>query len=237
MSSHSTDHLDADGFDADGFEDDEDDDVEEELGPLDRTRPTEHERAGGAHRELSWLLVISGLLGLWASVALTLDYFHTLQDPSFVPACDLNPLIGCGVFLASEQSSAFGFPNVIIGLVAFPVVIATGVLLTGGVRMPRWYWRGLWAGTVFGIGFVTWLQYQALTSIGALCPYCLVIWIATIPLFVHTSARTVQNGALPAGDGLRSLLVANRWIITVLWYLVVLAAAVLLLWDKWLLVF
>lgn len=225
------DDLDGDDLDVDLDSD------ESALIPLDRSLPDEHARAGGAGRELTLVLVLGGLLGLWASIALTIDYLHTLQDPDFVPACDLNPLIGCGVFLASEQSNVFGFPNILIGLIAYPVVITTGVLLAGRVRLPRWYWQGLLLGSTFGVVFVTWLQYQAFTSIRALCPYCVVIWLATIPIFVHTLARTVQNGSVPGGDGLRSLLVGNRWVITALWYLVVVAAAVLILWDKWLLVF
>ncbi|WP_154794744.1 vitamin K epoxide reductase family protein [Occultella kanbiaonis] len=227
-----------DRTDADDFADDDLDDELEPVPPAGaRSVPNEHERLGGSRREYAILTIIAGLAGLWASVRLTLDYFEVIKDPNFTPACDINPLIGCGVFLASEQSSAFGFPNVLIGLIAFPVVITTGVLLLAGLRLPRWYWRGFFAGTVFAIAFVTWLQVQALTQIGALCPYCLVIWAVIIPLFVHTTARSVQNGALPGGPGLRSFLVGNRWIITALWYLLVVAAAVLAFGEKWLLVF
>lgn len=224
--------------DADDLATDDDlQDVRDAVEQADRTAATPHERAGGSGREYAWLLIVGGLLGLIAALALTLDYFHVLEDENYTPACDINPLIGCGRFLESDQSHAFGFPNVIIGLVAYPVLMAIGALLAGGVRLPRWTWRTLLVGTVFGIGFVTWLQVQALAVIGALCPYCVVVWIATIPIFVHTVARTVQNGALGGGDGLRAFLVGNRWIITVLWYLLVVAAAVLIFWDKWLLVF
>ncbi|UFU01780.1 vitamin K epoxide reductase family protein [Ruania suaedae] len=201
------------------------------------TSADRHVAAGGSGREYAILTAAAGILGLLAAVELMLDYLRVVADPSYVPACDINPLIGCGIFLGSWQSSAFGIPNTIIGMIAFPVLIATGVLLLSRVRLPRWYWRGLLAGATFGIGFVTWLQYQAFTQIGALCPYCLVVWIAVIPFFVHTVARSMENGALPAPAGLRSFVVPNRWLLTVIWYLAVVAAAAFGLGDAWLLVF
>ncbi|HLS25937.1 MAG TPA: vitamin K epoxide reductase family protein [Beutenbergiaceae bacterium] len=198
---------------------------------------TEHERTGGAGRGYALLLLISGLLGTLASIALTVDYINLLRNPDYVPACDINPLIGCGTFLGSPQASAFGFPNVIIGLVAFPVVATIAVVLFTQARLPRWFWRGLLLGTVFGIGFVTWLQYQSFTQIGALCPYCMLVWLVMIPLFVHTVARCAQNGALPAGQGLRTFLVRYRWALTALWYLAVVAGAMFGLGDRLLLMF
>lgn len=199
--------------------------------------PTEHQRAGGASGGFSLLMIITGVLGAVAAVALTLDYINLLRDPDYVPACDLNPLVGCGMFLGSEPASAFGFPNVIIGMVTFPVVVAIGVMLAGGVRLPRWFWRGIVAGVTFGIGFVTWLQWKSFTDIGGLCPYCMVVWAVMIPLFVHTVARAVQNGALPGGTGLALFLVRYRWALTALWYLAVVAAAMFGLGDRLLLMF
>ncbi len=196
-----------------------------------------HVAAGGSGREYAVLAVITGVLGLLAAIELMLDYLRITADPDYVPACDLNPLIGCGQFLESWQSSAFGIPNTIIGMAAFPVVLATGMMLFGRARLPRWYWRGLLAGATFGIGFVTWLQYQAITQIGALCPYCLVVWLVVIPFFVHTVARSMQNGALPVPAGLRDFVVPNRWLLTVIWYLAVIAAAAFGLGDAWLVLF
>lgn len=205
-----------------------------EISPVsDRWAGTEHERAGGASRGYAILLLITGALGTLAAAALNIEYIHKLIDPDAALACDINPFITCGTFLGTPQSAAFGFPNVVIGMVAFPVVVATGAVLLGGVRLPRWYWRGLLVGTVFGIGFVTWLQYQALSSIRAICPWCALVWAVMIPLFVHTLARTSQNGALPAGPGLRSLLVQYRWVLTGLWWLVVAAVALIALADRW----
>jgi uncharacterized membrane protein len=49
--------------------------------------------------------------------------------------------------------------------------------LLAGASFKRWFWRGLEIGTIFGLGFVHWLIFQALYRINALCPYCMVVWV------------------------------------------------------------
>lgn len=186
----------------------------------------------GASREFGWVAVITGVLGLWASAALAIDYINRiLQGDDYVAVCDINPMIGCGLFLDSDAASAFGIPNIVVGVAAFPVVITLGALVLGRVELPRWIWRGAVLGGLFGIGFVTWLQYQAIFVLDGLCPYCLVIWTAMIPLFVHLVARAGEAGALGLPAGFARQLVRNRWIIVVLWYLVVIAVIMLVLGE------
>lgn len=198
---------------------------------------TAHQRAGGATPGFGLLLVITGVVGALAAVALTLDYINMLRDPTYVPTCDLNPLVGCGDFLGSPQASAFGFPNVVIGMLTFPVVVTIGVMLLAGGRAPRWFWRAMVVGTAFGVAFVSWLQYVSFNVIGALCPYCMVVWVVMIPLFVHTVARAAQNGAIPASTAMATFLVRYRWALTGLWYLLVVAGAMFGLGDRLLLIF
>ncbi|PRC55922.1 hypothetical protein C6A85_41245, partial [Mycobacterium sp. ITM-2017-0098] len=83
-------------------------------------------------------------------------------------------------------------PNPLIGIVSFAVVVVTGVLALAKVNLPRWYWAGLAAGTLLGTGFVHWLIFQSLYRIGALCPYCMVVWAVTIPLLVVVASAAVQ---------------------------------------------
>ena len=104
--------------------------------------------------------------------------------------------------MTTPQASAFGFPNSLIGIAAFAVVTVTGVLAVAKVPLPRWYWVGLAAGDAVGAGFVHWLIFQSLYRIGALCPYCMVVWVATISLLVVVAS--IAFG--PAGDG-----EAARW--------------------------
>ena len=94
--------------------------------------------------------------------------------------------------MITPQASAFGFPNPLIGIVAFTVVVVTGVLAVAKVRLPRWYWAGLAVGTLLGVVFVHWLIFQSLYRIGALCPYCMVVWAVTIPLLVVVSSIALR---------------------------------------------
>jgi len=90
-------------------------------------------RAGGAvfggGRALAWLLVITGAAGLVAAWVITLDKFALLQDPNFVPACSLNPVVTCGNIMKSGQAAAFGFPNPLLGLVAYGMVMCAGAII------------------------------------------------------------------------------------------------------------
>jgi hypothetical protein len=52
-----------------------------------------------------------------------------------------------------------------------------------GVTLPRWVWLSLQAGAVFGLLFGHWLIFQSLYEIGALCPYCMVVWVVMITVF------------------------------------------------------
>ncbi|MFJ6622760.1 vitamin K epoxide reductase family protein [Kitasatospora sp. NPDC091335] len=193
-------------------------------------------RTYGASRPFAWLLLIGGAVGLFASAVLTLDKIRLLKDPSYVPSCNINPIISCGSIMRSDQAEAFGFPNSLIGLVAFGVVIAVGAGLLSGAAYRRWFWLGLQAGTVFGAGFVTWLMYQALYRIGALCPYCMVVWAAVIPLFWYTTLHNLRSGVIPVGPRLRVAVreaARYHWVVPALWYAVIALLVLDRFWYYW----
>lgn len=98
------------------------------------------ERAAGGSRAFAVLLVLTGAAGLLASWVITLDKFKLLEDPGFTPGCSLNPVVSCGSVMTSDQASAFGFPNPMLGLVAYGVVVCVGASLLAGAAFPRWYW-------------------------------------------------------------------------------------------------
>jgi len=174
-------------------------------------------------RPFGWLLVITGVVGWLASGILVLEKLEVLKDPNHATVCDVNPWISCGQVMQTWQSSVFGFPNMFIGIVAFAITTTVGMALLAGARFARWYWLGLQAGITLGFIFVVWLWSQALYSIRILCPFCMVVWAAMIPLFVWVTVRNVVHGVIPAPAGLARILGDSGWIITALLYVAVIA--------------
>ncbi|NDA50337.1 MAG: aminotransferase class V-fold PLP-dependent enzyme [Actinobacteria bacterium] len=190
-----------------------------------------------SYRVTPWVLIIGGFFGLLAAFELTLEKIAVTADPNYIPECDINPVLSCGSIITTDQASAFGFPNPIMGLIGFPVVISMGVLLLSKVELPRWVWLGLNLGALFGFGFAIWLITQSLYVIGALCPWCMVVWAATIPVFWIVTADNAAAGRLSgrSGPGAVAQTVGSlRWVLIGASYLVVLALIFIRWMDFWL---
>ncbi|WP_116201814.1 vitamin K epoxide reductase family protein [Amycolatopsis circi] len=180
-----------------------------------------------ASRGLAWLYLVGGALGLAAAVTLTLEKLARLTDPSYVPSCSINPVLSCGSVMDSAQAAVFGFPNPLLGVAAFPVVVTIGVALLTGYDPPRWVWSGLQIGTLLGTGFVHWLIGQSLYRIHALCPYCMVVWVVTIALFWYTTLHNLAGTRI--GGALRRVHSG----VLALWYVAIVVLILAEFWDYW----
>ncbi|MFC0598813.1 vitamin K epoxide reductase family protein [Streptomyces palmae] len=187
----------------------------------------------GASRAFAWLLVVAGSLGLLGSFVISIDKIKLLEDPGFVPGCSLNAVVSCTSVMQSEQASAFGFPNPLIGLAAFAVVIAIGFGLLSGATYPRWHWIGLNVGTLLGTVFCMWLMTQALYDIGALCLWCALVWLATIALFWYTTVHNIRHGIIPAPRALVAGVLEFHWALPTTWYLVIAMLVGTRFWSYW----
>lgn len=180
-----------------------------------------------------YVLLVGGIIGLIASFVIMDDKIKLLQDPNYHPACSINPIISCGSVMQSTQSNAFGFTNPFIGLVAFPVLVFTGVLLVSGVKLKRWHWLGLNAGALFGVAFVHWLFFESVYRIQALCPYCMGVWLVTITTFWYVTLYNLQSGNLRVPmrlKGIANFVQAHHLDILLVWLL---AIAGLILHHFW----
>jgi hypothetical protein len=70
---------------------------------------------------------------------------------------------------------------------------------------------------------VVWLWSQALYVIHILCPFCMIVWAAMIPLFVWVTIRNISHGVIPLPAGAAKILGDSGWIITALLYVAVIA--------------
>ncbi|MGW7530448.1 vitamin K epoxide reductase family protein [Streptomyces sp. NPDC054783] len=189
--------------------------------------------AVGGSRGFALLLVITGAAGLLASWVITLDKFKLLENPNFKPGCSLNPVVSCGSVMKSAQASVFGFPNPMLGLVAYGIVICVGMSLLAGAAFPRWYWLTFDAGCLFGVGFVSWLQFESLYRINALCLWCCLAWVATIVMFWYVTSFAVRHRFLPAPAPVRAFFAEFTWALPLLHTGVVGMLILTRWWDFW----
>jgi uncharacterized membrane protein len=181
----------------------------------------------------AWWILFAGVVGLIASATLTVEKIEILLNPLYVPSCNINPIVSCGSVMTTPQASALGFPNSLIGIGAFAVVTVTGVLAVTKVPLPRWYWIGMTLGTLAGVGFVHWLIFQSLYRIGALCPYCMVVWVATFSLLVVVASIAFGPNGQHRGGVVARELHHWRWSIATIWFTAVFLLIVARFWDYW----
>lgn len=185
---------------------------------------------------LPYLLSIGGLIGFLMSFVITLEKIELIKNPAFIPSCDISPLISCGSVMGSPQAGVFGFPNPLLGIAGFAVVITIGMAMLAGAKFKRWFWLGLQAGTIFGILFVIWLQYEAIFEIQALCPYCMVVWTVMIPIFVYTTIYNLNAGHIKTPQklaGITGFLNNNHLNIVLVWYLIIIGLILQHFWSYW----
>lgn len=174
---------------------------------------------------LSWVLTLSGLAGLGASWALMIDKLALLENPDFVAACDVNSFITCTSVMESPVSEFFGFPNQMLGLISFVVVVTIGVLALTKTEFPQWIVTGLWLGALLGIISTHALAYHSIFVLGLLCPWCMVVWAAMILVFSYLSLDRLK--AWQPDSTITNFVTNWSTLIVALWFLAHIAAIVL----------
>ncbi|MEU6782835.1 vitamin K epoxide reductase family protein [Nonomuraea angiospora] len=180
-------------------------------------------------RLLPRLLLVGGLIGLVASFVLTVEKIALLKDPAYVPSCSINPVLSCGSIMRTPQAELFGFPNPLLGTAGFAIVTTVGAALLAGARPGRWFWLGLQAGVTAGAVFIHWLIFQSLYVIGALCPYCMVVWAVTMPIFWYVSLHNLSG----ASSRPRRSLTEYHTVTLTVWYLAILTLIGIRFWSYW----
>jgi uncharacterized membrane protein len=151
-------------------------------------------------------LIIAGLAGWVAAFALTLEKFHLLQNPGASLGCDFSLVVQCGANLNSPQGAAFfDIPNPLLGLAGFVAPIAVGAALLARARFAPWFWWLFNAGVLGAMLFMLWLIGQSIFVLGTLCPWCMVAWLVTIPLFWAVTLRNLALGIIPLPSALRRI--------------------------------
>jgi len=138
-------------------------------------------------KSFPYILIVGSLIGLLASFVLTVDTIEFIANPNVNLPCNINPFISCTSVANTWQASVFGFPNSLLGIAAFAMLFAIGVMLFSGGRAKKPLWLLVNLGTLAAMIFVMWFFYESVYRIGSLCIYCMIIWAVTWSLFLYTT--------------------------------------------------
>lgn len=181
-------------------------------------------------------MLVASAASLVASFVLSVEAITLAENPNAELGCDINAVISCGTVAESWQSHVLGFPNAFLGLMTEPVVITIAVAGLAGVRFPRWFMLAAQVVYTIGLAFAYWLFQQAMFDIGALCPWCMLITVATTLVFFEMTYVNIRddNLYLPrrAQAALAGLVRSNLDLILLAIWLLVLVLAVVLKYGE-----
>lgn len=185
---------------------------------------------------LPYLLIVVGIVGCVSSFALTYDKIQVLQNPGYDPSCNLNPILSCGSVMKTEQASLLGVPNTIFGLVAFSMLLTFGVLLASGAKVKKWIWLAAQMGAIVGVLFMHYLFFQGVYRINAICPWCFVIWMITIPTFWYITLYNLRERIIRLPIKLEPIATfaqQHHADVLIVWYLAIFGVLIEHFWYYW----
>jgi len=136
-----------------------------------------------SHKWLFGTMLVSAILAFLAAFVLSVEKLELLQNPNAQLSCSVNVVLNCASVMKTPQASVFGFPNSYIGIAGFAIVVAVAMGGLMNVKFSRMYL--VTAQVFYGLGlvFAYWLFFQSLYVIQILCPWCLVVTVATTLIF------------------------------------------------------
>ncbi len=120
------------------------------------------------------LLTIGATIGLIAAFMQTIEKLVLLENKDAVLPCRLNDIFNCSTVLSASQSSLFGFPNSLICIMIFTLLLTIGIVGMTKSRMTRKLLLGVQALAFFMLVFALWFLFTSTYVIGAICIFCLV---------------------------------------------------------------
>jgi uncharacterized membrane protein len=194
------------------------------VGPCENCPVTSRDTLARPPFAMAVFLLVTGIGGLFGAFKLVVDEYQLLEHPKQNLGCDVNPFISCSNVMNSPQAHLLGFPNPILGVTGFVAPIAVAVMMLAGLVAARWFWTAFNAGVFLAWVFVTWLFTQTVWFIGALCPWCMLVWAMTIPMFWIFTSWNLARGGLPFGERGRRIgaaVLPYAWLIVLANYAVI----------------
>ncbi|GAA5204740.1 vitamin K epoxide reductase family protein [Microbacterium jejuense] len=170
--------------------------------------------------------IVGGLVGWTVSFLLYLEYVGQIMGSAPLISCQVSAIVTCGPNLLSPGGNLLGFSNSIIGVTLFLGPVFAGVsALAAPTGLRRWYWRVYSLFLFAAVLLVHFFAWRSVFEYRSLCPWCMVVWVVTIPLFWFTLGWVIRDRVWGRMPRLGAALTTWAPLITVLDYAMIAIAA------------
>lgn len=163
-----------------------------------------------SNRWIFGTMLFFAFAGLLASFVLSIEKLELLKNPDAALSCNISVILNCASVMKTWQATLFGFPNSFIGMMAYPVVITLAVAGLSGVKFPRKFMVAAQIGFTLGLIFSYWLFFQSVYVIQVLCPWCLIVTVATTILFEALLRYNIRENNFKLSPKINTTL--NGWL-------------------------
>lgn len=153
-----------------------------------------NERKMRSNRWIFIVILITALIGTLAAFVLSVEAIELLKNPNAQFSCSINAVVNCATVAKTSYASLLGFPNSFLGMMAEPVFVIVAIAGLYGVKFPRQFMFGIQAMAIFSLIFAFYLFHISVFVIQTLCPWCLLVDVSAIIMFVAiTRYNIVEN--------------------------------------------
>jgi uncharacterized membrane protein len=157
---------------------------------------THRDRKMRSNRWIFIVILLTAILGTLAAFVLSVDAIVILKNPDAVLSCNVNASISCGTVANSSYSALFGFPNSFLGMMVEPAFVVVAIAGLYGVKFPRQFMFGVQIAAFFALIYAFYLFEISVNVIQALCPWCLLVDVATIIMFAAITRYNITEDNL-----------------------------------------
>lgn len=123
-------------------------------------------------RRLYGVIAVGGVIGLIASFLETIEYQTLLKNAHANLSCNLNSVFSCSNVLNAWQSKIFGFPNSMLCILMFTMMLTVALVGLSSDQIARTLRLWLQGLVLFFLAFGTWFMWESAYRIHALCILC-----------------------------------------------------------------
>lgn len=125
-------------------------------------------------------ITISSVIGLIASFLQMIEKIKMLKNVSAPLICNINAVFNCSNVLDTWQSSVFGFPNALMCIIFFTIMLTLGLIGWTGSIINKNLRLIMQASAIFFLGFGFWYLWQSIFIIGSICLFCLFCYAGVL---------------------------------------------------------